>query len=84
MHIDGVFVVDKIVKGRAWWKLVPEPKVSYAPDDNRLYKLVKYLESAKEKAKLVPKTVDLGIHNPEDPNLSFTPTAFGTHYSISK
>eukprot|EP00581_Thalassiosira_minuscula_P007839 CAMPEP_0183705898 /NCGR_PEP_ID=MMETSP0737-20130205/2874_1 /TAXON_ID=385413 /ORGANISM="Thalassiosira miniscula, Strain CCMP1093" /LENGTH=497 /DNA_ID=CAMNT_0025933163 /DNA_START=154 /DNA_END=1643 /DNA_ORIENTATION=- len=64
LHIDGVFVVEKVRKGRAWWKRIPEPKASYASDDNRLYKLVKYLELAKEKAKPVHQTVDLGIHNP--------------------
>jgi len=74
LHIGGVFVVNKVVRGKA---------ASYAPDDNRLHKLVKYLYLAKEKLKPVPDTVDLGIDNSEDPSLSFTSTAFGPHCSIS-
>lgn len=83
LHIDGVFVVEKVVNGRAWWKLVPEPKASYTSNDNRIHKLVKYLESAKGKAKSVPDNIDLGIHNPGDPMLSLIPTEFGNYVNIS-
>ena len=83
LHIDGVFVVEKVVRGRARWKLVPEPKASYTSGDNRMHKLVKHLELAKGKAKPVPQTVDLGIHNPGDPDLSMLPTQFGTYLNIS-
>ena len=83
LHIDGVFVVEKVVRGGAQWKLVPEPKASYSSGDNRLHKLVKYLEVAKGRAKSVPETIDLGIHNPGDPNLSMLPTQFGNYFNIS-
>ena len=82
LHIDGVFVVEKVMKGRAQWVLIPEPTASYASDDNRLAKLVKHLKLAKEKAKRVPQTVDLGIHNPGDPNLSMMATEFGKFVSV--
>jgi hypothetical protein len=60
LHIG---VVDKIVNVRAKWKLVREPNASYSSDDNRIQKLIKYLRLAKEHAKSVPQTVDLGIQN---------------------
>lgn len=81
LHIEGVFVVEKVKKGKAQWVLIPEP-TSYALFDNRFAKLVKHLELAKEKAKPVPETVDLGIHNPGDPELSMLPTQFGNLVSI--
>ena len=82
LHIDGVFVVENVVGGAARWKLVPEPKASYAREDNRLHKMVKYLELAKRKAKSVPEAIDLGIHNPGDPNMSLLPTQFGNYLNI--
>lgn len=83
LHIDGVFVVEKVVQERARWKLIPEPKALHESGDNRLHKLVKHLELAKGKAKSVPRTVDLGIHNPGDPDLSMIPTQFGNYMKIS-
>ena len=62
--------------------MVSEPKASYASDDNRLHKMIKYLELAKGKAKSVPEAIDLGIHNPGDPNLSLLPTQFGNYLNI--
>lgn len=83
-HIGGVFVVDKIVNGRAKWKLVREPNASYSSDDNRLQKLIKYLWLAKEQAKSVPQTVDLGIQNLEGSlDLSICPTRFGNYMKLS-
>jgi len=83
LHIDGVFVVDKVVDGRARWKLIPEPYALYASDDNRYYRLIKYLELAKEKAKPVPPRADLGINNPGDPDMSMIPTQFGTYLKMT-
>lgn len=83
LHIDGVFVVEKVVKKRALWKLVAKPICSYTSHDNRVHKLVKYLEAAKSKAKSVPQAVNLGIHNPGDPNLSLLPTQFGNYLNIA-
>ena len=83
LHIDGVFVVDKVVKRKALWKRIPEPKTLYASNDNRCQKLVKYLELAKKEAKSVPETVDLGVHNPGDPDLSLISTEFGNYVNIS-
>ena len=83
LHIDGVFVVEKVVRGQARWKLIPEPEASYLSEDNRLDRLVKYLGLAKERAQSVPETVDLGIHNPGDPSVSMMPTQFGNYLKIS-
>lgn len=82
-YIDGVFVVDKVVKNRAKWKFVPQPMVLYQPYFNRCNRLVFYLEVAKNEAKIVvPETVDFGIHNPGDPNLTMTPTSAGLHTRV--
>eukprot|EP00554_Chaetoceros_debilis_P016532 CAMPEP_0194126002 /NCGR_PEP_ID=MMETSP0150-20130528/59760_1 /TAXON_ID=122233 /ORGANISM="Chaetoceros debilis, Strain MM31A-1" /LENGTH=551 /DNA_ID=CAMNT_0038819841 /DNA_START=63 /DNA_END=1718 /DNA_ORIENTATION=+ len=82
LHIDGIFVVDKVVKRRAKWRLVREPLELYKANDNRNERLIKYAQLAKHEAKPVPETVDLGIHNPGDPDLSVMSTAFGDHVSV--
>jgi len=83
LHIDGVFVVDKVVKNRAKWKLVPQPTDLHQPDFNRRQRLALYLEIAKCEATVVlPEIVDLGIHNPGDPDLTMTPTAAGMYTSV--
>jgi hypothetical protein len=79
--IDGIFVVDRVVgKLRAKWKLVAEPR-------NRRYTRVdfleEYLKAAKEQAKAVSEHVDLGIHNPGDPDLAVIETAMGQYTTIS-
>jgi len=82
LHIDGIFVVDKVVKRRAKWRLVREPLELYKANDNRNERLIKYAQLARHEAKPVPETVDLGIHNPGDPDLSVMSTAFGNHISV--
>ncbi|MGK3737431.1 MAG: hypothetical protein ACI8RD_010504 [Bacillariaceae sp.] len=84
LHIDGVFVVDKVVRNRAKWKLVKEPNQFYQPDYNRRDRLVAYLNTAKIEAKAVSQAVDLGIHNPGDPKLSITPTPVGDHVNVER
>ncbi len=80
LHIDGIFVVDKVVaSNEAKWRFVAEPSMSYLPQDNRRDRLLKRLQLAKKEAKNVPDSVDLGIHNPGDPMLSMTPTAYGNY-----
>ncbi len=79
LHIDGIFVVDKVVANKAKWRLVPEPLMSYLPKDNRSDRLLRRLQSAKKEAKYVSNSVDLGIHNPGDPMVSITPTAYGNY-----
>ena len=37
MHIDGVFIVDKVVDNLAKWKSVPESKDLYHPTFNRCH-----------------------------------------------
>jgi hypothetical protein len=77
--IDGIFVVDRVVKRRAKWKLVAEP-------NNRRYTRVdfleEYLKAAKEQAKAVSEHVDLGIHNPGDPDLTVIETEMGQYTKI--
>lgn len=82
LHIDGIFVVDKVVKRRAKWRLVREPLELYKANDNRNERLIKYAQLARHEAKPVPETVDLGIHNPGNPDLSLMSTAFGDHVSV--
>jgi hypothetical protein len=77
--IDGIFVVDRVVKRRAKWKLVAEPH-------NRRYTRVdfleEYLKAAKEEAKAVSENVDLGIHNPGDPDLAMIETSMGKYMKV--
>ena len=81
--IDGIFVVDRVHKGRAQWKLVPEPsRAILGPSYTRLGFLLKYFGMAKERAQSVGPDVDLGIHNPGDPDLDMLDTAFGSYMKI--
>jgi hypothetical protein len=84
LHIDGVFVVDNVVRNRAKWKLVEEPNQLYQPGYNRRDRLMAYLKTAKIEAKAVSQVVDPGTHSPEDPILSMTPTPSGTHMNIER
>lgn len=81
LHIDGIFVVDEVLKNRAKWKLVKEPKHIYQPNHTRLSRLTTYLEQAKMIAKAVPETIDLCLDYQGDPKFSTTPTAFGDYLS---
>jgi len=83
LHIDGIFVIDKVVNKKAKWKLVTEPFALYTPQNNRNERLLKYLQVAKDEAKSVPDSVDLGIHNPGDPDLTVLPTEFGDYLKIN-
>lgn len=80
--VDGIYVVDKVIRSsnRAKWRLVPVP--SHPNGLNRLGRFEAYLSRAKEQAKSVPQDVDLGIHNPGDPKISFTPTKNGSFMNL--
>lgn len=81
--IEGIFVVDKVVRSsnRAKWREVSAPS-SYPKGSNRFKRFKAYLARAKEQAKAIPQDIDLGIHNPPDPMLSFTPTAYGDMLNV--
>jgi len=75
--IDGIFVVEKVIpnSNRARWRRVPTPP--YTDGQNRIERFATYLSHANEESKAVPEGVDLGIHNPPEPTITYTPTANG-------
>ena len=68
LHIDGVFVVEKVVRGRAVsgnWFQSPRHRTHQVTIDCTVGKI--YLEVAKGRAKSVPETADLGYTTLEIP-----------------
>jgi hypothetical protein len=59
--IEGIFVVDKVVRSsnRAKWREVSAPSSS-SKGSNRFKRFKAYLARAKEQAKAIPQDIDLG------------------------
>jgi hypothetical protein len=82
--LDGIFVVDSTggrTNSTIRWKRVAAP-TDPPRDWNRYERFRSHLEKAIREATPVPSGIDLGIHNPGDPDITIIPTAAGNYTQI--